>query len=169
MLKYLLLNYRWSSSVECLNSSLVNKQPLRRLAIEEDPSVTAAITKEHSATLLDDVFWDKVEGFHRLLSPIAITIKQVESDSPTLFLTVQHFNNIQTSARRNSVLSPLLKAEEEALIEIVQKRRTFILRTIHLAANLLDPRFRGRDLTADESVSKVCNSSNKLYVIVFIL
>lgn len=103
--------------------------------------------------LLNDVFWDRVEGLHRLFLPTAQAIKKVEGDEPHLSVSVNYMNNILEEAQKTSTVSPLLKKEEAVFVDIIKTRRSFCLKPIHLVANLLDPRYRGKDLSQTENVS----------------
>ncbi|KAB7501475.1 hypothetical protein Anas_03636 [Armadillidium nasatum] len=142
------------SYIECLNSLLLNKQPLRSLAIDDDPLVSKVLTKPR-----------KVEGFQRLFLPIAKTIKTVEGDEPHLSSVIQFLNSILEEVENTSIVTPLFKKEEADFVDIVKKRRSFcITSNIHLAANLLDPRYRGKDLSPTENVQafqKVYNLSRE--------
>ncbi|KAB7497190.1 hypothetical protein Anas_08899 [Armadillidium nasatum] len=143
--KQCFLPFQMGSYLECLNSLLLNKQPLRSLAIDDDPLVSKVLTKPR-----------KVEGFQRLFLPIAKTIKTVEGDEP-------HF--ILEEVENTSIVTPLFKKEEADFVDIVKKRMSFCISNIHLAANLLDPRYRGKDLSPTENVQafqKVYNLSREM-------
>ncbi|KAB7502367.1 hypothetical protein Anas_13841, partial [Armadillidium nasatum] len=64
-----------------------------------------------------------------------------------------------------SIVTPLFKKEEADFVDIVKKRMSFCISNIHLAANLLDPRYRGKDLSPTENVQtfqKVYNLSREM-------
>ncbi|KAB7501474.1 hypothetical protein Anas_03635 [Armadillidium nasatum] len=165
--KQCFLPFQMGSYIECLNSLLLNKQPLRSLAIDDDPLVSKVLTKPRVTKLLNEVFfWEKVEGFQRLFLPIAKTIKTVEGDEPHLSSVIQFLNSILEEVENTSIVTPLFKKEEADFVDIVKKRRSFcITSNIHLAANLLDPRYRGKDLSPTENVQafqKVYNLSREM-------
>ena len=123
------------------------------MAIDDDPLVTKVLTKYRATKLLNEVFWEKVEGLQRLFLPIAKTIKTVEGDEPHLSSVIQFLNSILEEVENTSIVTPLFKKEEADFVDIVKKRRSFCISNIHLAANLLDPRYRGKDLSPTENVS----------------
>ncbi|KAB7501834.1 hypothetical protein Anas_13797 [Armadillidium nasatum] len=128
------------SYLECLNSLLLNKQPLRSLAIDDDPLVSKVLTKPR-------------------------TIKTVEGDEPHLSSVIQFLNSILEEVENTSIVTPLFKKEEADFVDIVKKRMSFCTSNIHLAANLLDPRYRGKDLSPTENVQafqKVYNLSREM-------
>ncbi|XP_065656505.1 uncharacterized protein LOC136081964 [Hydra vulgaris] len=139
---------RWGSTVACLDSIQKNKQPLKTLAISENSGLNS-VTKN---ILLSDVFWDRVEGFFKLLSPIADAIKKTESNTPLLSTVVETFHFLEDHIFKNLTVSPFSKKEEEEAKKIFKKRKDFCLTEIHLAANILDPKFQGRVLTGEQKI-----------------
>ncbi|XP_047134973.1 uncharacterized protein LOC124812412 isoform X2 [Hydra vulgaris] len=135
---------RWGSTVACLDSIQKSRQPFKTLAISENSGLYSA-TKN---ILLSDIFWDRVEGFFKLLSPIADAIKKTESNTPMLSTVVETFHFLEDHIFKNLTVSPFSKKEEEAK-KIFKKRKEFCLTEIHLAANILDPKFQGRVLTGE--------------------
>ena len=51
--------------------------------------------------------------------------------------------------------SSVLRSEEPLLKEVVLKRREWLGQKVHLAANLLDPRFRGCHINDEEEVDAI--------------
>ncbi|XP_065668867.1 uncharacterized protein LOC136088628 [Hydra vulgaris] len=105
--------------------------------------------------LLSEVFWDKVDGFIKLLKPIAIAIAAVEGDKLSLSIVAKTFSDLEKSFQDNILCSPILKSEENAMMEIIAKRRKFHSRNIHLAANLVDPRYKGCHISGDEMIDAI--------------
>ena len=64
------------------------------------------------------------------------------------------FTELEESVANAVSSSPALKSKEKAMKEIIPKRRKFLLRDVHLIANLLDPKYRGEHLKESEKVSK---------------
>ncbi|KAB7501493.1 hypothetical protein Anas_13287 [Armadillidium nasatum] len=107
----------------------------------------------------------EIEDFQRLFLPIAKTIKTVEGDEPHLSSVIQFLNSILEEVENTSIVTPLFKKEEADFVDIVKKRMSFCISNIHLAANLLDPRYRGKDLSPTENVQafqKVYNLSREM-------
>ncbi|XP_047146123.1 uncharacterized protein LOC124818995 [Hydra vulgaris] len=136
------------STVACLDSILKNKQPLKTLAISENSGPNSA-TKN---ILLSDIFWDRVEGFFKLLSPRADAIKKTESNAPMSSTVVETFHFLEDHIFKNVTVSPFSKKEEEEAKKIFKKRKEFCLTEIHLAANILDLKFQSRVLTGEQKI-----------------
>ena len=81
----------------CLESIQKNKQSLKSLAISER-CVLNSTTKNR---LLSDFFGDNVQGFLKLLAPLADAIKITEADSPMLSSIVEIFYNLENNINQN--------------------------------------------------------------------
>ncbi|XP_065662478.1 uncharacterized protein LOC136085054 [Hydra vulgaris] len=143
---------RWASIIHCMESLHNNRLALRGLAIDDEAK---SLAKPIQNLLLSEVFWDKVDGFIKLLKPIAIAIAAVEGDKLSLSIVAKTFSDLEKSFQDNILCSPILKSEENALMEIIAKRRKFHIRNIHLAANLVDPRYKGCHISGDEMIDAI--------------
>lgn len=103
--------------------------------------------------ILDDVFWDKVQGLLHLLKPIADDIALVESDTPSISKVIKIFKNLEKHFSEYLPASPLTKVEEKAANDILEKRKSFAISDVHTAANLLDPSTLGANLSPEEQVT----------------
>ncbi|KAG7166437.1 hypothetical protein Hamer_G005538, partial [Homarus americanus] len=79
-------------------------------------------------------------------------INAVEGDNKHLSIGPKIFSDLEQAFKDHISSSPVLKSEEECLMSIIPKRRKFLLQPIHLAANLLDPRYRGSHISGEESI-----------------
>ncbi|MCL4136908.1 UNVERIFIED_CONTAM: hypothetical protein GTU68_043368 [Idotea baltica] len=129
---------------------LKNKQALQSLSI--DDKALKILQKEKAKTLLSDIFWDKLQGLHNILLPISSALMKIESDTPQLSSVVSLFKNMLQEVKRNAIASPLLKKEEDGIVQAIENRTKFCVQPIHLAANLLDPRILGKDLSDEQNV-----------------
>ncbi|XP_065660345.1 uncharacterized protein LOC136084125 [Hydra vulgaris] len=143
---------RWASIIHCMESLHNNRLALRGLAIDDEAK---SLAKPIQNLLLSEVFWDKVDGFIKLLKPIAIAIAAVEGDKLSLSIVAKTFSDLEKSFQDNILCSPILKSEENAMMEIIAKRRKFHIRNIHLAANLVDPRYKGCHISGDEMIDAI--------------
>ncbi|KAB7506162.1 hypothetical protein Anas_00060, partial [Armadillidium nasatum] len=77
---------------------------------------------------------------------------------------IQFLNSILEEVENTSIVTPLFKKEEADFVDVVKKRMSFCISNIHLAANLLDPRYRGKDLSPTENVQafQVYNLSREM-------
>lgn len=129
-----------------------NKQALKALSIDEQ--IEGILKKNPTITknILNDIFWDKVEGLLRLLKPIADAITLVESDTPSISRVIKIFGDLEKHFSEYLPISPLSKVEEKEALVMLEKRRNFAITDVHKAANLLDPSSLGADLTPEEQV-----------------
>ena len=99
------------------------------------------------------MFWDQASGYVNLLKPVADGILKLEGDNICLSQVLQVMSDVSQAININAEASPFLKSEEESLKKIVLDRREFLVKQIHLAADLLDPKFNGCHLSGEERVS----------------
>ncbi|XP_050500363.1 uncharacterized protein LOC126880510 [Diabrotica virgifera virgifera] len=85
-----------------------------------------------------------------LLEPIANTITSVEGDTPTISKCLHLFKKMVNTSLENVTKSPLLSKEEADTRAIFENRKKFAIYSVHFVANLLDPKYRGCELSSDE-------------------
>lgn len=105
--------------------------------------------------MLSETFWDQCEGLVKLLKPVADAITKVEGDDKHLSIVMKVFSELQQSFDDNLSSSPILKSEEATFKKIIPERKKFLVKSIHLAANLIDPRYRGCHISGEEMVSSL--------------
>jgi len=132
---------------------LANKLGLKRLAIDEDAQVLLATATK--TAILNDVFWDEVVNLLELLRPFLKWITMLEGDSPAISSTVEAFAELKLHFSATLPTSPLTKKQEQQALAVLEDRKEFCLKTVHFAANLLDPRFAERYLP-EEAVVDAC-------------
>lgn len=157
---------RWGSLVSCLESLKENKQTIKTMAIDESLSDVINKVETLKVNMLSDDFWDNVTGFYNLLKPILDTITIVESDTPQLSQVLSLYKKIEVNVEDMlDKTSPLLKSEEKKVREILKNRKAFAIYDVHKIANLLDPHFKGCDLTPEEetaAVEQIYNAAIKI-------
>lgn len=132
---------RWSCLFMTVDSLLRNKEALQTIVLMEHLGVERNIKK----VILDDVFWTNLQYVKQILHPIAISIKILESDSSLLSEVVYIFNYIKKTIEESEEGN-----FKEKLLEYLENRFKFCCKPIHFAANLLDPRFKGKQLNDHE-------------------
>ncbi|XP_076068247.1 putative glutamate receptor isoform X2 [Oratosquilla oratoria] len=139
---------RWGSIIQWLKSVCNNKHALQALAINDDakPSLDLSIRK----LLPSEVFWDQTEGILKLLKPVADAITATEGDNKNLSLVMKVYSDLKLSFEENLSSSQILKSEEYAFKGIIRERK-FLVKSIHLAANLVDPCYCGCHLSGEEA------------------
>ena len=110
------------------------------------------------------MFWSKVESFNNLLKPIADCIAVAESDTTSLSVAAKIFEELKETLKQGLSASPVLKSEEKSFMNIISERRKFLIKDVHLAANMLDPTYKGCHLTKEEAVSNQCNFINYFFL-----
>ncbi|KAL5237605.1 hypothetical protein ACI65C_005015 [Semiaphis heraclei] len=113
---------------------------------EEDiiPSVKQCIN--------NDTFWDRIKNLHNFLKPIAYWITRIESDLPQLSIVPEIFVEIKKQYDTCIKNVSCFETEKNVIKNKIQSRKEFSVRQIHLAANVLHPKYRGNNLTADENI-----------------
>ncbi|XP_052130461.1 uncharacterized protein LOC113212587 [Frankliniella occidentalis] len=151
---------RWSGTTDMLKSLLENKSVLQETVIDQRVSVS----KKAKTTVLDDDFWDAVKCGCDLLSPITDTITYLEGDSANVADVVTALAKMKTqilNAAEDFNMHDMVRVEE-----LVKKRCVFIVKPVHLAANLLHPIYRGKVLTPNQIqlaitfISEMCTHLN---------
>ncbi|XP_050295198.1 uncharacterized protein LOC126735293 [Anthonomus grandis grandis] len=111
---------------------------------------TLATNKIKSAILNDDVFWDRNVKFIELLNPVVRLIRFMENTTATLsdvrhklFLLKEHFNAFVSE-------SQFLQNKQKLTTKSVIKRIDKACTDTHNAAYVLEPRYKGGNLTPDE-------------------
>jgi hypothetical protein len=134
-----------------MDSIQENKRNLQALTIDDQASKIMDSTIRE--LLFSEDFWGRVAAFLTLLKPVADAITAAEGDTNHLSVVAKTLSELEASFAVSIVASPVLQSEEEALKLIIPKRRRFLMKPIHLAANLLDPRFKGSHISPEEAVS----------------
>jgi len=141
---------RWGSFIHCVESIVKNKHGLQALAINDEAKdvLDSSIKK----TILSEVFWEHASGYVNVLKPVADAILKLEGDDTCLSQVLQVMSDISRAININ-VESPFLMSEKESLKKIIIERRKFLVKKVHLAADLLDPKYNGCHLSGEERVS----------------
>lgn len=95
---------------------------------------------------MSDEFWELVESIITLVSPITLWITKLESDIPRLSDVPVALSDIKKSFTLQMSTTPLLLEEQNILNEAFDKRYDMAIHPIHYAANVLDPKYQGKDL-----------------------
>lgn len=152
---------RWGSHLYCLESLQSNKAVLQTLVVNE--KAQANLKPEIKKRVLDDdVFWVRTEKVTQLMSPIVHLITAFESNEPQVHRIVRKLNELETVLIDKLPSSPLQSAEEKAILSKFQERKKFGVKSLHLAANLLDPAVQGSDLKPIQmldAISFVCETA----------
>jgi hypothetical protein len=128
---------RWMSMFDCVDSLLLSKNALKFVVATNEDS---RIDKDTCQTLLSDKFWTSVVNIHSILLPLKISLKFLEENSATISSLPEIFVYLQQQWSSDSML-----------LELLNRRRNFMLTGVHLAANLLDPVLKGGHLRRAEN------------------
>lgn len=166
---------RWNSVIKCLESFKINQSFLKQLAISDavrilntNPqgrekntatrkfSVVEIDPTNRSKLILEDDFWVKIDKLILLLKPLKVWLDIFQRNSALISSVPEGFIEIEGAFRaqlENSPLCLLTEEEKIAIFEHLEKRKAMAVRPIHLAANILDPVFKGRRLQENEVIS----------------
>lgn len=122
-----------------------------------DENLPTSLIKGIKLTLLDDdKYWENVSKMISVLTPIVNAIIFIESNNNQIHLVRTLINDVENQIDlifSKSMRNPLFSiAEEIKIIADIKKRKLFILGTVHLAAELLDPKTQGCKLNSDERI-----------------
>lgn len=134
---------RWNGNVIMLKSYLANREALELLAIDHDLN----IERDLKDTILHEPNWILIQDILKILEPISEKLSLSESDKCLLSDVPEIFkkllDKLSQEVESNLVVD---ETEREYIISAIEKRRDFCIQPIHLAANALDPRYRGESL-----------------------
>lgn len=135
---------RWGSHVAALKSLKVNKAALQILAVHEHTQPTSDV----KTTILDDGFWTMVEQCVSIMEPITQAIFELEGDNYNISKVYMIFKNILSKLLFACTSITILETSDiELLKTAVEHRTTQVLKPIHYAAHMLNPKAEGHELT----------------------
>ncbi|KAF2880765.1 hypothetical protein ILUMI_25393, partial [Ignelater luminosus] len=142
---------RWASSVLSFESLLKNKNIIKALVINNE--YQDLIEKRNKTNILDDdIFWKRIESFLKILQPLKKWITVLESDECRINEVTEALIKIEKVFKKELPLSDLSSSKQDKILEAVQPRRKTCLKPIHFSANILDPKLKGKHLSAGELV-----------------
>lgn len=137
---------RWGSICMSLNSLLCNKRNLQELSISEN--VINVIDQSVKTHLLSDDFWSKIELLHKILSPMANGITEIQTTRPIISRVVEIFHSLYCDINMIN-LQDIVK---NAILQLLENRKSMAIGPVQVAANLLDPYFMGKNLSESEYI-----------------
>ena len=124
---------------------LDKKAALKLLSIDERAKdKICAIDK---ANILKDEFWEKISSLYNLLKPIEKWIFFIEGDSPQINLVTCIFKDLEKNFDININKNQILFSNRKFIKKILKDRKDFCVKDVHKAANILDPKNLGKDLS----------------------
>ncbi|KAF2885431.1 hypothetical protein ILUMI_20711 [Ignelater luminosus] len=142
---------RWASTVLSFESLLKNRNILKALAINDE--YQNLIEKRNKTNILDDdIFWKRIESFLKILQPLKKWITVLESDECRINEVTEALIEIEKVFNKELPLSDLSSSKQDKILEAVQARKKMCLKPIHFSANILDPKLKGKHLSAGEIV-----------------
>lgn len=138
---------RWNGNVIALQSYVLNREALELLAISHNIN----IEQDVKSIILDESIWILVQEILKILEPISRQLETSESDKCLMSDVPEIFSKLyDTLSQEIESNLAVGSAEREKIVTAVKKRREFCIKPIHLAANILDPRYRGKGLLGSE-------------------
>uniref|UniRef100_A0A6P7FVL0 Uncharacterized protein LOC114331563 n=4 Tax=Diabrotica virgifera virgifera TaxID=50390 RepID=A0A6P7FVL0_DIAVI len=142
---------RWGSHVKCLQDLTKCKSVLQRLAISPDKTIQDRI-RSAKANLLDEGFWINSSALVELLKPITEAITRLEGDSSSIHLVCETFAKIGSNISTHLECVKLKDCEKTEAMDKFISRKEYALQPIHFAADLLNPRSVGANLSSAERI-----------------
>lgn len=137
---------RFSGNDIMLESLEKNKCALQDTVLDDNADISYNV----KSNVLDDNFWKTVRSARELLIPISKAVKVAESDNARVSIVPRLLMDVKQKIINNVSKLDLTETEQAKIIERLRFRMRFICYDIHLAAYILDPRFRGEGLSHEE-------------------
>ncbi|XP_026283744.2 uncharacterized protein LOC113210127 [Frankliniella occidentalis] len=150
---------RWAGAAILLNSLLQNKSVLQETVISEQ--LVDVIDAKVRRTVLDSKFWDRIKCIYDLLSPLHAAISLIESNRALLSDVYYLHKKINECVNSNIAKLRLSSSEKKEVKDILADRKGYTIAPIHMAAYLLDPRFKGEGLE-DKEIADAVECISKL-------
>lgn len=137
---------RWASNYYCLDRLLNARNVLKGMADSYRIPFKVGIRE----IIQDSSFWVNIHTMLIILKPIAEAILYLESDSIRINEVFHYVYQIEKSINELANKSIIEYELYEKIHGIFLKRKMMLIKPIHLAAYLLDPKYKGMELTREE-------------------
>ena len=131
------LDVRWNTLADCLQSYLDNWATILKVCEEHRDSIDVIVARK----VQDLSIKRNAENYLKRMKPIAIALDKVQSDSCKLSESVEVWKRLSEDMASSQ---PLVVSQK------VEKRYNQALTAAHYLANILDPRFMGRNLSVNQ-------------------
>ncbi|KAK3916153.1 Tetraacyldisaccharide 4'-kinase [Frankliniella fusca] len=130
--------------VRYVKKSTNNKAARQETVLHEDLVVDATLRRQ----VLEDEFWNRAKSINDLLVPIHAAITLIKGSKALLSDVYFLHRKIEDCVTSNLGSLPITAQEKEHIMTLLAERKDFTIKAIHLAAYMLDPRFKGRSPVA---------------------
>lgn len=132
-----------------LKSMIANKDSLQTLAVHKD---AAGLLKDIKGRLLDNTeFWSRIEWLRQVLEPIIKWLTLYKSKKTFIHTVYYALNETEKELEAKLRSSDLITEDERIdLCEKIKDRGRSIVSSIHMAAQLLDPKSKDSNLSQQE-------------------
>ena len=114
---------------------------------------TAKLDKLSREQILSVEFWIKIEKTISLFKPICDWIRKIEGDESAISDIPYMFHDLEKHLIHDLFEEdlPILKYDGSLKVKnLLQERKTLLLKPIHCAASILDPKYNGKSLDGHE-------------------
>lgn len=137
---------RLIGAILALNSFKSNKDALQGLVDNNVNSLDTNTTKD----ILNEEFWYKIDETLNILQISSELIQSLESENATLSdVPVVYSNFCKTIADQLNSNTYFTTNDIEKIKSLIHTRKNICVKPIHLAANLIDPRYKGAHVEDD--------------------
>ncbi|XP_063222783.1 uncharacterized protein LOC134531131 [Bacillus rossius redtenbacheri] len=140
---------RWNTTVDCLSAYIKYWPVLVKICEENRTAINDNIYRK----VMNVVIKRNAEDMLRCLKPVAIALDKVQKDSSTISTAVDVWKSLKQSLEDEN-----LNADS---MEKFSSRYHQVLDGAHFLAYLVDPRFCGQHLTADERSEALSFANNR--------
>jgi len=153
MTVHISIESRWGTVFYSLTRLQQLRMPIEQTVM--DPrlqSGTDEVPDHIRQFVLSYAFWNDIEAVTHILRPLVKAILLTESDLPQPGLICHIIQQMKSFTEDSDDCRHFGCKVHQKLLDICQACADVCLSDIHFAANILDPRFRGEQLTEDQDI-----------------
>lgn len=133
---------RWNSQLDCIQTFLTNRPFMILIVAQQDGQENQSAIDPRIAKLINNIgLLNEAKNLYNQLQPIAAALDRLQSDTA----------NIADACEEWLLL--LQKDELQSHLNVVKKRFAEAVTSYHFLANLLHPKYRGKNLPAEAAES----------------
>lgn len=145
---------RFGSNCISLQSLSKNRNALQILAVND--TIKDKIPSRMRSRILSDTFWNNIEVLIKILEPILKANIELEGDGILIHKVYSTFHGLGNNISDVIHSCNLLTEKEKNDVSMNFKhRKDLAIKTIHLAADFIDPNKRGAKLNSRESIDAI--------------
>lgn len=141
---------RWQSQRESLRSILRLKYPLKMTIAHEEVERIIPETIRNNIDDHENYFWKNTQKIYNMIAPVSLLIKNIEGDKPNLSYFPTKLRKLKKFLLQAETLDFLNVDDEDQFTNTLADRHAFMFHPVQLAAHLLNPKLRTKNLNPQE-------------------